>query len=132
MRILITGSRTWTGPMAEAKIAEVLEAFETLATVLGEPLIVRHGACPEGADAIADRWLLRRGYEPERFPADWARHGRSAGPLRNRQMAASQQEINHCVGFRRDGLSSRGTTDCLLVAIRNGIPTTVIEYDSLF
>ena len=47
--------------------------------------IVSGGA--SGADALGERYAKDRGYKLKIFPADWATHGRKAGPIRNREMA---------------------------------------------
>jgi hypothetical protein len=47
--------------------------------------IVSGGA--KGVDASAE-WFAEVGKRPFKlFPADWDKHGKSAGPLRNREMA---------------------------------------------
>jgi len=78
-RVLITGSRTWTD-----------EA--TIATALGEHwhdgnAVLISGACPRGADAIAERIWRHRSGLVERHPADWTT-GRDAGMRRNTTMVA--------------------------------------------
>lgn len=81
-RILVTGSRGWTDKQA---VADALEraVLGLYTPAEGLPVLV-HGACPTGADAIADELWLEHGYpEPERHPAEWSRFGRAAGPLRN-------------------------------------------------
>ena len=40
-----------------------------------------------GADTLGELYAKERGYLLTRFPADWDTYGRSAGPLRNREMA---------------------------------------------
>jgi len=47
--------------------------------------IVQGGA--RGVDACALAYATSRGILCKEFPADWNAHGRSAGPIRNRQMA---------------------------------------------
>jgi len=47
---------------------------------------VIHGDAP-GADKLAHHWALSRGVQAIACPANWAAHGRKAGPLRNRRMA---------------------------------------------
>ena len=47
--------------------------------------IVNGGA--RGVDALARRYAKERGYKIKLFPADWDKHGKRAGPLRNRDMA---------------------------------------------
>lgn len=64
---------------------------DLLAQVLGQAAeqigiaCVIHG-CARGADTLAGEWAEARGIPVERFPADWARHGRGAGPRRNQRM----------------------------------------------
>lgn len=44
--------------------------------------------CARGADYIGGHWWAEKMCIPVRhFPADWDMYGKSAGPLRNRQMA---------------------------------------------
>lgn len=40
-----------------------------------------------GADLFGKEWAESYGIPVVEFPADWAKHGRAAGPIRNRQMA---------------------------------------------
>lgn len=66
-RVLITGSRSWTDEQA------IRSALAAIVFMYGpENVVVIHGACPQGADALADRiasaWT---GITVERHPADW-------------------------------------------------------------
>lgn len=45
------------------------------------------GGCPTGVDRDAEAWAEALGIPVARFPADWQKHGRAAGPIRNREMA---------------------------------------------
>ena len=47
--------------------------------------VVSGGA--SGVDLGGEKWAESRGIPVKRFPADWKRHGRGAGPRRNRAMA---------------------------------------------
>lgn len=40
-----------------------------------------------GVDQAGEEWAENRGIPVKRFRADWKRHGRGAGPRRNREMA---------------------------------------------
>ena len=40
-----------------------------------------------GVDSLGERWAAANGIDVEPFPADWSRHGKAAGPIRNREMA---------------------------------------------
>ena len=125
MRVLITGSRNWEGVWAETEVGVVLMAVECLSIVLRSPLVIVHGGCPTGADAIADRWARRRDYEPEVHPADWARWGKGAGPMRNVKMVEAGADM--CIGFLRD--SSKGTLHCLEMARIAQIPTFTVHWN---
>ena len=116
-RILITGSREWDN-------AELL-SFELGLAIggSGRPLdqvVLVHGACPTGADAMADRIARDYGYRTERHPADWDRHDKAAGPIRNQEMVDLGADI--CLAFFKDGAGNRGTTNCAAEAARAGIP----------
>lgn len=43
------------------------------------------GAC-RGADKLAVKWAECTGTPVEEYPADWAKYGKAAGPIRNLQM----------------------------------------------
>lgn len=46
--------------------------------------VLVHGACPTGADFFADLWAKnRRTVKVKAYPAEWDKHGRSAGMYRN-------------------------------------------------
>jgi hypothetical protein len=47
--------------------------------------VLMHGGAP-GADALADRWGRLANVAMEVYKADWKKHGRAAGPLRNERM----------------------------------------------
>lgn len=96
MRILVTGSRSWTDEDAvEAALREAWIDAGSPVQVASMTLV--HGACPTGADAIADRIARRVGMQVEPHPADWERHGRSAGPIRNAEMVVAGADV--CLAF---------------------------------
>ena len=41
----------------------------------------------QGADFLGEKYALENGIPIKHFPADWDKHGRAAGPIRNQQMA---------------------------------------------
>jgi hypothetical protein len=115
-RILVTGSRAWSD---RAQVEWALG----VAFGLWRPIVVVHGACPTGADRFAAEWAQRAGVEVEAWPADWDRHGRAAGPIRNAQMVAAG--ARYCLAFVLPG--SCGTEDCVRRAEAAGIPVRRFE-----
>jgi predicted polyphosphate/ATP-dependent NAD kinase len=63
--------------------------------ILGKlsPVRVIHGGCPTGADWLASCWAEVQGVEVDVFHAEWGRHGRAAGPIRNSAMAKSGADL---------------------------------------
>lgn len=114
MRILITGSRDWVD---ESTIRLVLARYQATAH---SKITLVHGACPSGADEIADRLNDQVfGWPVERHPADWKTHGKRAGYLRNAEMVALGADV--CLAFIRN--SSRGASMTADLAEKAGIPT---------
>jgi hypothetical protein len=126
MRVIVTGSRTWTGQWGIDKIFQVLDAVLNLAEHTGQGLELIHGACPTGADEIANEWGLAHGGEImiTTWPAAWEVYGKAAGPVRNEQMMVAGGDL--CVAFLRG--NSSGTLDAIGKARRRGIWTVVIPY----
>ena len=113
MRILITGSRNWTDR----------EAIRNAIAEQSEPawdVTVVHGSA-RGADEHANWVALELGLNPEAHPAQWAQHGKKAGPLRNQQMVDAGADI--CLAFPLG--KSVGTWDCVRRAKAAGIPVKV-------
>lgn len=118
LRVLVTGSRTWTdGALIEQALSMLLDDIG--------PFTLVHGACPRGADALADRWARRYPgrVRVERYPAAWWRYGRSAGPARNAVMVHTGHYAL-CVAFIRD--HSRGATNCARLADEADITTVAL------
>jgi hypothetical protein len=115
-RVLITGSRTWLWPLT------VFDVLDDLRAVHGAALVVVHGACSRGPDAMADAWCLRNGVAVERFPADWSQ-GSHAGFFRNALMVDTAPA--ECVAFIHNG--SRGASHCAGLAEFRGVPTRRFE-----
>jgi hypothetical protein len=84
-----------------------------------EGVLLAHGACRRGADAIAAAAAARTsGYQIEAHPAGWHRHGRAAGQLRNAKMIAL--DADGYVAFLRG--ASPGTAATVRMARAAGMP----------
>src|SRR5690606_4428366 len=57
-----------------------------------ENLIIVSGAA-RGGDRLGENWAKENGVEVKQFPAEWDKHGKSAGMIRNKQMAEYATEL---------------------------------------
>ena len=120
VRILITGSRDWNNyPLIDDTLRDWL--FNNW-SYIGRATLVS-GACPRGADAMAEYAGERLGFFIERHPADWAKHGRQGGYIRNAEMVKLGADV--CIAFIKNG--SPGATHTANLAERAGIKTIRIE-----
>jgi hypothetical protein len=113
MRILVTGSRTWhDGRRIRKALAAAVHADPHEAHVLVS------GACPSGADAIAEETAMDMGWDVETHPADWDKYGKRAGFIRNDEMVKLGADL--VLAFIKDG--SKGATMTARLAKEAGIP----------
>lgn len=112
-RVLVTGSREWAD-------------WATLCRVLAEelrsgPIVVVHGDCSRGADAMAKRWCQINDIEQDPHPAQWDHLGKSAGFRRNVLMVRLGADVCHAFV---EG-ESKGTRHTVKLAKKAGIPTII-------
>jgi hypothetical protein len=129
-RVIITGSRSWSPRDLVRSI------LVRLVTRFGEELVVVHGACETGIDAVGDELCGELGIAVERHPAAWdniehpqavvRRHpdGRpynaNAGPIRNGEMVDLGAEF--AIAMHQRLLFSKGTLDCVRRCLAADIP----------
>lgn len=113
MRILITGGRDFDDRTM------LFVALDRLHTEHGFTILI-HGDA-RGADQMAGEWAVERGVEVLACPADWKRHGRGAGPIRNRQMLEHKPDL--LVAFP----GGKGTADMVAVATKAGMRVIIAE-----
>lgn len=82
-----------------------------------------HGGA-RGADTLAGEWAKNHNCPVRVFPADWEKHGKAAGPIRNAQMLKEGQP-NLVVAFLAP--DSRGTKNMIDQATKAGVPVKVID-----
>lgn len=116
MKVLISGGRKYLN-------AEAIRAhLALLARFAPRDTVIMHGACPTGADALTDRIARELGLLVERYPADWKKHGRAAGPIRNQQMI-DEGKPDFAIVFP----GGRGTADMLERLKKAKIRLTEVE-----
>ena len=81
-KVVIAGCRDYNN-YAQAK--EYIDFCLSNIRKTNEVVIVSGGS--SGADAIGERYAKENGFKLEKYPADWEKYGRAAGPKRNKQMA---------------------------------------------
>lgn len=119
--ILIAGTRSFDDYELMKKVCDT--AFPILSEI-GNIVIVSGAA--SGADRLGERYAYENNYKVLRFPADWKKHGRAAGPIRNAEMAA----IADFFILFWDGYSA-GSENMLVNAQKHAVPGIVIRYTSV-
>ena len=115
MRCIIAGGRTATRE----------QTFSAIALCPFTPEITRVvSGTARGADTFGEAWAAAHGVEVVRFPADWSRHGKAAGMLRNKQMAENADALIAVW----DG-QSRGTRNMIDEATKRGLRVFVHRID---
>ncbi len=109
MRVLVCGGRDYHDRSA------VERALWKLDAELWPIRVVLHGGA-SGADAEGMLWAVGAGRAALAFPADWTKHGKAAGPIRNQQML--DEGVPDLVLAFPGG---RGTADMVRRAKRAGV-----------
>lgn len=124
MRLVVSGGRDFLDvPLLWRTLDELHES-----TPEGIELLVE-GASDDvtgpyrGADYWAHQWALARQVPCLREHADWKKHGRAAGPIRNGEMLKKYQ-LNYLVAFPMGG---RGTADMIEQAGRAGLAVKTVH-----
>lgn len=119
-RILAFGSRSYDDA---SRVHVELASLPFLLECEPSEITIVHGACPNGADALADSAARELGMTVERHPADWNAHGKKAGFIRNAEMVATRPDM--AIGFF-DGWTN-GSADTLRRCIESGVDVHVIS-----
>lgn len=115
VRIVVAGCRDYND-YDEARL--FIDQCLTVIRKDNEIIILSGGAV--GADSLGERYARENGFKTELYPADWKKYGRSAGPIRNRQMA----EACDCAICFWDG-KSKGTESMLELANKYAKPVRI-------
>lgn len=119
MRLLVTGSRTWTDR------AMVFDALDTWHNTLGISVLIE--GCAKGADALAEEWADLRRVPNQHFPADWTTFGKSAGARRNSRMLVDG-EPELVLAFHDELWRGGGTADMVKKAQKWGLEPIVLSH----
>ena len=118
-RIIVCGTRDFNDkPLLQKTLDSVLNGMQSVEIV--------SGGC-RGADTYGEEYARSRKISVKRFPADWDKYGRAAGPIRNRQMLEYATAENATVIAFWDG-KSKGTMNMIQTAQKQGANVHVINY----
>lgn len=112
--ILVCGGRDYDNRKQLFRILDVAHTANPI-------VLLVHGDAP-GADTLAQKWADDRGVCCKVYPADWKKHGRAAGPIRNQQMLESEK-VHLVIAFP----GGRGTADMVKRAEDRGIPVAKVR-----
>jgi len=113
MRVVIAGGREFNN-------------YELLREICDEHItpdseIVSGGA--RGTDTLGERYAKETGRDLKTFPADWNKHGKGAGHIRNKQMAEYSDML---IAFW-DG-ESKGTKNMIETSMKLGLKVIIQKY----
>lgn len=115
MKIIIAGGRYFDDyHKLQTSCAKILANQVNIEIVSG---------CASGADMLGERFAEENGYKLTKFPADWKKHGKSAGPMRNLEMAKYSDAL---ICFW-DG-KSKGTENMIKQARKEELLIRVVRY----
>lgn len=116
MKLIIAGGRDFEAyELMKHKLDIILKRIT-------EPIEIVSGTC-DGADKLGERYAEEKGYPVKRFPANWDKHGKKAGYIRNVQMG---EYATHCVCFW-DG-KSKGTKLMIDICKQMQLPVRIVNY----
>ena len=118
-RVLICGDRNWQDK----------EMIKDLLIKL-KPDVVIEGEC-DGADKLSRKAANELGYSEDKilkFPADWTKYGKNAGPIRNKQML-DEGKPTLVAAFHDNIEKSKGTKNMLSQAKKAGITTMLLSHN---
>lgn len=119
MRVLVCGGRDFDD------LDMFNEVMDKLYVELGylDDLTIIHGAA-RGADTFAGNWAKSGGFYIEEYPADWEKHGKAAGYIRNAQML-EEGKPDLVIAFP----GGKGTAMMIDLARKAGVEVREITYE---
>lgn len=100
MKLIVAGGRNYNN---YPHLKKTLDAFRLKYQV--EEIV---SGAAHGVDTLGEQYAKEHGISLKQFPADWNKHKKAAGPIRNAQMA----EYGDCLLAFWDG-SSKGTKNMI-------------------
>ena len=122
MKVIVAGGRDFKDyNYAMQSIASILLGIESNSDEI--EFVSGHA---KGADAIGEQYAKEYGYKLKLFPANWDKYGKSAGVIRNKEMAEYASPDGVLIAFWDK--KSRGTANMIKEATRCGLKVCVCVY----
>lgn len=120
MRVLVCGSRHFND---DDHLFEVLNEINDTYNLHNKITTIISGHA-KGADTLGELFATSNKIPLEVYPADWNKHGKAAGPIRNKQML-DEGKPDLVVAFMAK--DSRGTKNMVDQATKAGVEVKVID-----
>ena len=118
-KIIVAGGRSFNNyDLLEQK----LDYYLSSKIKEGYDIVIISGTA-KGADSLGEKYAINKGYEIERFPANWDKYGKSAGYRRNVDMA---NVADACIVFW-DG-TSPGSKHMIDIANTKRLALRIVNY----
>jgi hypothetical protein len=114
MRVLVCGDRNWKD---DVPIWAALCQLSKDSTVIV--------GCCRGADYLGFETAKALRLSIEKYPPDWEKHGKAAGPIRNQRML-DEGKPDLVLAFHPDIENSKGTKDMVSRAKKAGVTVKII------
>lgn len=115
MRVLVCGDRNWVDKEAIRR---------ELSTITNLEVVIEGEA--SGADSLAREVAEEMGVPVEKYPAEWGKYGKAAGPIRNTQML-DEGNPDLVLAFHNNIAESKGTKNMVKQSTSRGIKTKVVN-----
>ena len=116
MKVIIAGSRNFTDyQKLKKECDQFLQDQKNIKIV--------SGCHYKGADKLGIQYAIEKGFNLIKFPAEWNKFGKAAGPKRNKEMAIAADAL---IAFW-DG-KSRGTQNMTQLAKQKGLRVKVVLF----
>lgn len=119
-KVLVCGGRDYDN---RERLFGVLDRSLEAAFMAGRTFVLIHGGA-RGADRLSHEWAsMWEEYVNVRvYEADWARHKKAAGPIRNKKMLTEEEP--HVIVACKGG---NGTAHMMKIGRQAGVPVMEIE-----
>ena len=131
LRIIVAGSRGFKDyPLLRDTLIDYLEVMDDTDVVDNPSQVKFISGTAKGADILGEQFAYTYEYEVKRFVPDWNTYGKSAGYIRNAEMAKYASKAYGVLFAFWDG-KSKGTKHMIDLANKYGLEVHVVNYKEM-